>query len=522
MSPRIFKQGRFMSGAVLAGVFFRSCIICICTAIFLANGAWAESPDYGGTLRVAEETDSWGYDAIKTSFLSTGGQISGNLVMERLFEIGRNGELIPVLGLSAAPSEDGKAWSVTLRRGVSFHDGEPFNADAVVAHWGRILNPENRYRGRGLFRPLTSVEKTGEYEVRFILEHPWKPFLATLGLKRGLAAFIPSPKAVANDVQNRAPVGTGPFIFKEWKSGYSIRMTKNPDYWQKGKPYLDEVEIRIIPDHETRYAALLSGQVDVISTDRPGHVNALKKDSNHQVIVNDTGGTVILMMNTSKPPFDDVRVRQALASAWDQQKYIDAVYKGIVPSARHWFGEGLNCGDAGYREPDLDKAKKLIAEHGKPVEAVYIHSRTKRGRETGLIVQQMFKKIGVTVKPAPLEWGAIMKQVFSRQYDLASWVISGIDDMGPMTWANFHSKSPFNATRYASEEVDDLLIRQRMSTDPQIREQALCSVGRKVNGDAPFLYAFQQRLYVIAQKNVKGLAPPRNEYIRVADVWLKK
>jgi len=151
------------------------------------------------------------------------------------------------------PSNSGKA-------GIKFHDGTPFNADAVIRHWQRLLDPKNRYRYRILFRPIVSVEKAGDYEVRFLLKHAWMPFLSVLTNPSGFTALIPSPKAAEEDAQNRAPVGTGPFIFKEWKSGDHITVTKNPNYWQKGKPYLDEITLRPIPDHESRYAALGTGR----------------------------------------------------------------------------------------------------------------------------------------------------------------------------------------------------------------------------------------------------------------------
>lgn len=280
-------------------------IIVTCVAIIIFTyGAWAE-PNYGGRLRVVNEGEAYGFDVIKARAFSGTAQMAGNLVMERLFELGPDNGLIPVLGLSAVPSDDRKIWTVNLRRDVTFHDGTPFDADAVVAHWERILNPENRFKGLMLLRPLKSVEKTGEYEVRFVLDHAWAAFPATaLAAKRSLAALIPSPKAVTDDTQMRSPVGTGPFVFKEWKTGDRIAVAGNPDYRMKGKPYLDEIIIRNIPDHDTRYLALISGQVDMIATDRPNHVRKLKANPEFSTITTDTGGTAILMMKML-PEFAD-------------------------------------------------------------------------------------------------------------------------------------------------------------------------------------------------------------------------
>ncbi len=489
-------------------------------ALFCAPVHAAE-PKYGGTLRYVSEVDARGFDAIKTPVLMDNGMQTAILVMEKLFETDEDGRLIPVLGLSATPSEDGKTWTVKLRRGVKFHDGTPFNADAVVKHWERLLDPKNRYRGRILIKPVLSVEKTGDYEVRFLLKHVWLPFMDTLSNSRGLTTLIPSPKAVEDGVHHRAPVGTGPFVFKEWKPADRIVVVKNPDYWQKGKPYLDKIVLRAISDHESRYATLASGQVDMMLTDRPGHVKKLTDNPKYASAILDIGGVVYLALNNSKPPLDDARVRRALAHAWDQDKYIKACFKNIMPSREHWLGEEMCRGDVAYRSPDLEKARALIAEYGKPVELEYIHSPTNRGREAGLILQQLFKEIGVKVNPAPLDVSGRMKQIFSRKFDIASFGISGSQDMGPLTTAFLNSKSPWNVNRYVNEEVDRLLLEQSMSADPEFRRKTLCAIAQKVNYDAPFLYLFGRTYHIFSKNNLHNVKTPKKYgRLRLVDVWM--
>ncbi|MDM8538536.1 ABC transporter substrate-binding protein, partial [Desulfobacterales bacterium HSG17] len=229
--------------------------------------AQEDKPKYGGTLRIISWGGDGGFDVIKSRAPFGVGADAGHRVMETLFDLGPKGELIPVLGLSATPSQNGKIWTIKLRKGVKFHDGTPFNADAVVFHWKRILDPENRIISRIVFQPILAVEKIGDYEVQFKLQHAWLPFTAILTNPKGFISPIPSPKAVKEGIQNHSPVGTGPFIFKEWKRGDRIVLTKNTDYWQKGKPYLDGIVFLMVLDHETRYAALLSGQADMIGTD---------------------------------------------------------------------------------------------------------------------------------------------------------------------------------------------------------------------------------------------------------------
>ena len=480
-------------------------------------------PKYGGTLGILGEIDAMGFDAIKARAAIGAGRVVGNLVMEKLFVRDQDANVVPALGLSAKPSEDGKTWTIALRQGVRFHDGTPFNADAVVHHWQRLLDPKNRYRQRILFLPILGIEKTGEYEVRFRLKHAWLPFMAVLTDPSNFTALIPSPKAVEEDIQNLAPVGTGPFVFKEWKKGGSIAVTKNPDYWRRDRPYLDRIVYRAIPDHESRYAALVSGQADIMVTDRPAHIKKLSANPDFRKYIVLFRGAGILAMNTTRPPFDDVRVRRAVAHAWDQKKYLRASYQDVAPPAEHWFGKALDCSDVGYRQHDLAMARALIADYGKPVAFEYVHTATNRGREAGIILQQMMKEIGVEVKPIPLDFAGIMKKLFSKNYDVTSWVIRGGYDMGPTTIANLHSKSPWNVTGYANAEVDQLLIKQRLSTEPAARTKAWCAIVRKVNDDAPFLYLFERQYYFFARNYVKNAEPSNNgEEGRQLDIWLDK
>ncbi len=172
--------------------------------------------------------------------------------------------------------------------------------------------------------------------------------------------------------------------------------------------------------------------------------------------------------------------------------------------------------------PQLKKARSLIAEYGKPVELEYIHSATSRGRETGMILQQMMKNIGVKVNPVSSDFPGILKKMFSRKFDIASWFTIGSYDMGPITMAQLHSESPWNVTRYANEEVDRLLIKQRLSTAPEVRKEILCTIARTVNSDTPFIYLFGRKFYLFAKNNVKNvtLQVLGEEGIKLADIWI--
>ena len=491
-------------------------------ALFVPSQSLSAEPVHGGKITAVVEGDASGYDAIKGRALLGAGRTGANAIMERLFDRGEGGALIPVLGLSAIESDGGKSWKIALRQGVKFHDGTPFNADAVISHWSRLLNPENRFRGRMFLKPITSVKKTGDYEVTFHLKHAWLPFTEVITNDGSFTSFIPSPKAVADNTHHRSPVGTGPFMLKEWKPNDKLILTKNPNYWKEGKPYLDEIIVRVVPDHQTRYAVFNSGEADILFTDRPKHLKVLRDNPAYKLSIGETAGATILAMNTTKPPFDDERVRKALAYAYDQKMLIKVCVPDVSPYTEHWLGGDADFEDNGYLQPDLEKAKALLADYGKPVEFEYLHTATQRGKEAGVVLQQMFAKVGVKMTPKPQDFGAIIKSLFSKQYDVSSWVIAGRPDMGPRTMAAVHSKSPWNVMRYSNESVDKMLIKQRISTDPEERKDLLRKIVKEVNSAAPFLYFWRFRFHTVAKKNVMGVPPMEYGALHLANAWIAK
>lgn len=484
------------------------------------SGAGGPSP--GGTLTFGVENDFRGFDPLKLNAHSICGAIANSTIHERLFDRDSKGNLIPVLGLSATPSKDGKIWTVSLRQGVFFHDRTPFNADAVVYNWRRLLNPENKFRGRFSIAPIRSVEKVDAFTVRFFLAHQWLPFPNILTDPRALYCYMISPRALEADTQSRAPVGTGPFMFGEWKSGDRFTVVKNPHYWQKGKPYLNRIIFKPVPDHQTRFASLASGQVDLIFMDRGHLIERAGKNRSLVIHQGDSNGAETALLNTTKPPLDNPLVRRAIAHAWHQAVYVKMSYKNCIPLARHPLGNEMQCGDAGYRAHDIEKAKSLIAQYQEPVEIECIHTNTKRGREFGLMLQQFCKEIGIGVTLKGLDVAPIVKKVFSKNFHVSSWRIPPMTDFGPYLQKYFYSQSPINATGYDNPEMDRLLTAQQTETNPQKRRETLCRIVRQLNTDVPVLYRGGRRIHLIAKQTVQGIPEIRNGAVDISMAWIQE
>ena len=240
-------------------------------------------------------------------------------------------------------SPDGTAYTFKLKQGVKFHDGTPFNAQAVKHNLDRFVLPEAT---ANVSVSLAGVYKTTEivddYTARITLEHPFAPFLD--GIAEGYNSFA-SPTAVEKFGKDygRNSVGTGPFIFEEWKANSAITMKRDPDYtWgssfykHQNQSYLDKVSIRLIPEIGTRLATLETGEVHVEEDIPPEEVERLKKDANIQVVPqNYPGGPAVLEMNTTNPPLDDLVVRQAICWAVNQEDLVKNLFGGMTTPWPH-------------------------------------------------------------------------------------------------------------------------------------------------------------------------------------------
>jgi 4-phytase/acid phosphatase/peptide/nickel transport system substrate-binding protein len=474
------------------------CCILFFLSVVLVEFSFAQSSQK--ELKVGIETFH-GFDVIKRGGFTISTAIVVNAVLEPLFYMDGHGELIPALGLTATPSVDGKTWTVALRKGVSFHDGTPFTADAVTAHWNRMLDPQIKFRARAYITPVVSVEKIDSHTVRFNLKHPWPAFKGAIAWNRGIA-LIPSPAAVDQEIRNSLPVGTGPFRFVEWKRADYVSLKKNPGYWKKIQPFADSITFRIISDSQTRYASLKAGEIDFIYTDRGIHIKQAQADSAYKVFTALDNGADIIRMNQSKPPLDDIRVRKAILHAWSQAKYISISLKDTVPAIKHTFGNTLKCDNVAYLNHDPEAARKLLAEYGKPIKVEYIHTQTPRGQELGQILQQLCKAVGIDLTLRPLDMGALIKAIVTGNYQMGSGRIPSAPDQGPALFKEYYSTSRANFSKYADPEMDTLLEKQRTETNPEMRRTLLCTIATKINIDAITMFLAGRQYHFIADKQL--------------------
>jgi 4-phytase/acid phosphatase/peptide/nickel transport system substrate-binding protein len=481
--------------------------------------ATAETPKKGGTLIIAIETDVRGFDAVQGGVLGVSGETVMRTVQEPLINYAPNGENSPRLATEWSVSDDQKVWTFKLQKGVKMHDGNEFTAHDVAHHYSRILDPKNKARSRSFISAIKEVRAVDDYTVEFELAHPWQAFLGFMGTT-SMSGPIPSHANVEADKQNRHPVGTGPFVFDNWAGGDRITVTRNPNYWDKDKVYLDKVVFRILPDTQTRFASLKSGEVDVIWTDRGNTILSAQKEPDLQTHTTDGAGALITLFNTRNEPLSDPRVRAAISHAWNQNAVLKITWKDTVPFAFHPYRGQIDCGEANYRHYDPKKAKELLAEYGKPVKLTMIHTTTPRGRELGEMMQQMYKQVGVELELQPVDQNTLVKRVFTKNYDISGWRIRDAADIGPQIFALHHSKSSYNLTGYASPDVDKLAMEMRTAKDLDTRHKAMCRFAEIMNESGHIQYRGGRRYHAFSRKHVKNVPPLYNGVVDSTSIWL--
>lgn len=435
-------------------------------------------------------------------------------------------ELIAELATSWDVSEDGTVYSFTLREGVTFHNGEVFNADSVVATWTFSADPSNDYAQD--YAQVVEVEVIDEYNVRMITAAPNPIFLTQVA--NGWAMLPPAYLAeVGIEGFEAAPVGTGPFRFVERVAGDRIVMEANPDYWQEGLPRVERLVFRIIPDATTRLAAIQTGEVDIVNRLSADLATVLEMNPDVQIITypNDRVYYVAFknVGNGVGTPLEDVRVRRAFNLAVNRQGIIDAIFggqaalvSGFVMSTNLGFDESI--------EPfpfDPDAARELLAEAGYadgfaismgcPTDA-YLNIN-----EVCLAIQRDLGRVGIDVtvefKTSNSFWSQPQYGAVGPMY-VDSWSTNlgeAINRLqGALIPGNYY-------TGWEDENLANLIRQIESTVDRDERAALYVELQRVMFDDPPFIYLYQPFIFEAIRSNVQGYDPQPNEGYSLTGVF---
>lgn len=455
-------------------------------------------------------------------------------------------EVVPGLATSWKTSGDGKTWTFTLREGVKFHDGTEFNADAVVYNFERMMDENhpqhkgtfdyypsmfNGFKGKGSV--IESVKAIDKKTVEFKLTAPQAPFLANLGMSC-FAIISPAALEKYGEKIGQNPVGTGPFVFKEWKPKESITLVKNDNYWTK--PKLDKLVFKVIPDNSARLTALKNGEIDLMDGLNPSDFASVNSDSKLQTYKRPPMNVAYLTMNTSKAPFDNVKIRQAISYATNKKGIVDAFYAGLAEPAVNMIPSsmwGFNKDIKDY-EYNLETAKKLVAEAGYPNgldTELWVMSGGRSYMPQAQKVAEAMKadldKIGIRVKIVSTEWATYLKKLKNAEHPMA--LIGWIGDNGDPD--NFlyvlldkdNAKPPAaqNYSMYKNDKVHDLLIKAQTTADQAQRTQLYMEAQKIIHDDAPTVPLVHSQAALAGSKKVKGYVPHATGSESFADVSIE-
>lgn len=471
-------------------------VVLLLIAGLLVGSAFAQSRD---RLIIGLPIDITIPDLHKGSGLPAFGavaQMADVLVLER------DGEIVPWLAESWEFQDGGRALIFTIRDGVIAHDGSAITAEDVA--WSI-----NRFRqisiGRSALAVVTSVTALDDRRVEVRTEEPFAPLLNTFTYTLIGVYSKDAYDAVGNDDQfSLAPVGPGPYKFVEWIPGQRLVMEAFDDYWA-GKPEIGTIEYRVILDEASRIAALEAGEIDVIHAFSPIEADRMAADPNIKVINPRSAGFIRLNMNTQRPPFDDVRVRQAIGYAIDREEISQGVFLGTAPIARSLVpSEAL-----GYTEEfdvydyDPERARELLAEAGVPdltFTLSYGAGRYLLDNEVVAVVQAQLARIGVTVNIQAMEWAQFSSYIrqpleqSTTEMVLTWWRTVNADPDSAIGVYTAKELPPAgnNPTFYVNEEFEALYREQQTQPDPALRLQAIVDMQRVLMADLPALPLYNQ------------------------------
>jgi 4-phytase/acid phosphatase/peptide/nickel transport system substrate-binding protein len=480
----------------------------------------------GGSITVGLELDIAGFDPLKVGVFDTAALTAAAAIFDTLTTLDDKGVVQPKLAQSWTHSDDYKTWTFKLRPGVKFHDGTPFNADAVKANFDRQKDPANKCRCAFYIAYIHDLQAPDELTVVYNLNDPAVnlPALQTIPSTNNV---IQSPTAwkTKGDDYNRNPVGTGPYALKSWTAGDRMVLEKNPDYWNKSRTYLDRIVLKPLPDAQSRFASLQSGEADIVWDDEydADNIQKAEKDPKLKVHTYVGSGAQVYAFNTKSAPFDDVRVRQALVMAIDRKKMSQAITNGLSRPASNPYGEGswVKCKDDGALPFDVEKAKALIKDYGKPVEFKMIVTATPRGRTVGQVLQQFWKQIGANMEIEQIDQATVVPRAFMRQFQLTPWRIVDLADPDPQMYANFKTGSAVALANYSNPELDGLLDHARVTADPAKRTEDYCAISRLINKEAIWFWTFQNTYYALSSAKLKGLPKMYSGVIDVSRAWME-
>lgn len=487
----------------------------------LAAGAVATTLAQAQTLRfgLAEDPDILDPTLARTFV----GRIVFSALCDKLFDIDENLNIVPQLATSYEWSPDSKALTLKLRQGVTFHDGEKFDAAAVKYNIERHKNMPGSNR-RGELAPVKSVDVIDPSTVRLNLSAPFSPLLAQLADRAGMMV---SPKAAQaeGDKFGAKPVCSGPFRFVERVAQDRIVLERYPDYWNKAEIHFDRIVYLPIPDSTVRLANLKSGQLDFIERMAASDVPQLESDSRFKISKITEIGYQGITINVGKsdlaqknPLGKDPRVREAFELALDREGIVQVAMDGEADIGNQWVApsNGFYAKNVPIPKRDVAKAKALLQAAGVPKPSfTLMTATTSDAQKIAQVVQSMAKEAGFDVRIQSTEFATSLNMADKGDFEAYVLAWSGRADPDGNIFSFDGCKQPLNYAGYCKPEVDELLTKSRTTLDPAERKKIYGQIAAIVLKDRPIVYLFHRHWLWAYTNRLSGLRTIPDGLVRV-------
>jgi ABC-type transport system substrate-binding protein len=483
------------------------------------------TPKPGGTLLLGMDREAVSFDpTVQNS------NMAAMAVYDSLMKLTSDGSAEPYLAQSMETPDGGTTWVLTLRPGVTFSDGTPLDANAVIVntqrHIDKVSSPAHAFAER-----ITSMRAVDAQTVEFVLNGPLGDFPVVFAqpITYGSLGLIISPAAIQQygDEIGRHPVGAGPFTFVEWVPDSRIVFEKNPSYWQQGMPYLDGLEFRPLPDTETRYASIENGDVDVVFGGYNQELVRASQNPNLRVYYGPGNAGEYLYFNFNTAPFDDRRMREALISSLDLNALAASQYSGRIVPANSLFTEAspyhTQAASDAWPKFDPEHAKQLIADYrasgGNPD---FTFKTTQARVPFGEFIQAQMAAVGIKVDLQFYDLAQFSSAVVqSNDFQLTTWV-GAFDTPFPGATRLLHSGGNTNYGDYSNPQVDSLLDEAAATSDPAVRTQAYQQIEQLVGQDLSMAWFSRSYLSTITKPEVKGINRYVSRDMFYATTWLDR
>jgi peptide/nickel transport system substrate-binding protein len=480
------------------------------------NGISRAKPKKGGSLVMGIDTEESGFDPTSARW-DEGGFLYGRTVFDPLAIVTTSGAVQPYLAESITSNPEFTSFVITLRPGIVFHDGTPL--DAAALHLNLTKQQASVLTGPA-FQNIATTTITGPLSVTVTTKTPWEPF--PYYLAEAQTGYIAAPSMLNSSTGTSNPIGTGPFVFKEWIPNDHFTATANPHYWRKGLPYLSSITFKPIINSDSRVDALETGTVDIMHTDVPENLKQFRGNKKYAYV--DNSGDIVgqpdidcVMLNTSKPPFNNRNLRVALAKASDSAKYAKIIDLGVNEPVSGLFLPGSPYyTKTSYPAYDLAGAKKLVAQiqqqTGQPVSFILNATSDPYVERAAQFLQQEWGAAGMKVTINIQSQNTLINDALAGTYQATSWRQFGAvtPDLNYVWWSSttVAPPLPLNMARNSDPRIQAALETGRSSSDPAARVKAYQQVNQYLGEDIPYIYGDRNTWAVVATPSVQNFNNP--------------